>query len=98
MKKQEPMRWEPGPLFPFKPEAIFECPCYRCGFVTRTPHRYVDDAEANYWRSRYEKLLASLNDAVEQCNKWHGDDPISAMHRDFKAQLIAIRDKLKEKP
>ena len=69
--------------------AMFEC--YHCHSTTVVPVHNIEQAEANYWRLRYEMLLGSLNGALEDCRMLHGDDPIRIF---IEKRLKKIREQL----
>ncbi len=72
-----------------EPMATVEYECFHCCKRTVIPAKRIADAEANYWRERYAKLIGQLNDAVEYCNKTYGGNPM----RDwFMDELIKMRD------
>ena len=79
---------EPTPFEP-RPMAIVDVSCKRCRYTYRYPLTRVQSREAQYWQERCERLMGSLNSAVERCRTAHGDDP---MRQDFAAMLLRIRE------
>lgn len=86
------LSWKPDDGFPhFTPMATIDTDCPKCRQWIRFSHKTVEDAESRYWRERHDKLMSSINDVVERCNKLHGYNPVE---RWFQEELMRIRDGL----
>jgi len=77
-----PTPWAPAPT------RVVDVPCFHCGKTTRITQQRAEDAEARYWREKFEQLMCSLNGALETCQMLHGDDP---MRISFERSIIEIR-------
>lgn len=72
-----------------EPMQIVEIPCFHCGKRTRMSAPSIINAHDDHWKERFEKLMASLNDAVKLCNLKYGTDP---MREEFMKWLLKIRE------
>lgn len=85
--------WRPNKDFHFTRMAQVSYPCRHCGRTTHYPQKEIETAEVRHWRTRFERLQASLNDMMERCSKEHGDD---AVRRWMLRDLTELRDKMRD--